>query len=171
VTLVNDFLEVARLQSGKLTIEPKSVDMRDILETVAESLNSLAVKKGLSLVYERPAKPIMVSTDPDRMQQVLINIVTNAIKYTDTGQVELECTSNSQRFVIKVKDTGMGISAEDQKKLFAPFTRVGGVDKTDTTGTGLGMWITRQLVGLLDGEIGVESIEGVGTHVVVTFRR
>jgi two-component system sensor histidine kinase EvgS len=73
--------------------------------------------------------------------------------------------------VIRIKDTGMGISAEDQQKLFAPFARVGGVEKTSITGSGLGMWITKQLVEALKGSISVESIKNVGTHVVVTLKR
>ena len=93
-----------------------------------------------------------------------------AIKYTNKGTVEVECAQIPGEVTIRIKDTGTGISAEDQKKLFAPFTRVGGVDDTATTGTGLGMWITKQLVTLLGGTIGVESIKGVGTHIVINFR-
>lgn len=170
VLLVNDFLEVARLQSGKMTVERETVDMRDILARVAEDLGPLAKEKGLTLTYTRPKQPVHFETDPERMMQVMINIVTNAIKYTDSGDVTLECTRGRRELTVRVKDTGMGISAEDQKKLFAPFTRVGGVDASSTTGTGLGMWITKQLVALLGGDIGVESIKGVGTHVVITFK-
>lgn len=170
VVLVNDFLEVARLQSGKMSIEKQGVDMREIISRVRDDLQVMAEKKGLQLVYEEPVQNIPMNTDPARMTQVLTNLVSNAIKYTDSGAVELECTQYGGETFIKIKDTGMGISAEDQKKLFAPFTRVGGVDQTSTTGTGLGMWITQQLVDLLGGKIGVESIKGVGTHVVVQFR-
>lgn len=170
VVLVSDFLEVARLQSGKMDIEKKSIDMREILSRVRDDLQIMAQKKDLQLVYEEPVQPLPMETDPTRMTQVLTNLVSNAIKYTESGAVELVCTQNGGVTSIKIKDTGMGISAEDQKKLFAPFTRVGGVDQTTTTGTGLGMWITQQLVDLLGGKIGVESIEGIGTHVVVQFR-
>jgi signal transduction histidine kinase len=170
VLLVNDFLEVARLQSGKLTIEKQAVDIRSVLVRVRDDLQVMAEKKGLRLVYEEPVQAQPMQTDPARMTQVITNLVSNAIKYTDSGAVELECIQDGPRTVIKIKDTGMGISAEDQARLFAPFTRVGGVDQTSTTGTGLGMWITRELVTLLGGSIGVESIKDVGTHVVVTFR-
>jgi signal transduction histidine kinase len=101
--------------------------------------------------------------------QILTNVVSNSLKYTPQGVVELQCSQQGKYVEIIVKDTGTGISAEDQKKLFAPFVRVGGVDQTVTTGTGLGMWITKQLVEILGGDIGVESIKGVGTHVVITF--
>jgi signal transduction histidine kinase len=170
VELVNDFLEVARLQSGKLTINPRMVDLREILTSVTTDLQVMATEKGLSLSYEPDAKSLPMSTDPARMTQVLTNIISNAIKYTNQGAVSIEAVSAYGEITIRVKDTGTGISAEDQQKLFAPFTRVGGVDSGSTTGTGLGMWITKQLVALLDGTIGVESIKGVGTHVVITFR-
>ncbi len=170
VILVNDFLEVARLQSGKMSIEKKDIDLRDVLTQVTEDLRLMAQEKGLSLVYEPPVQPLIMHTDRARMMQVITNIVSNAVKYTPDGVVELECTKSHGEVVITVKDTGTGISAEDQKKLFAPFMRVGGVDQTSTTGTGLGMWITKQLVALLDGKIGIESIKGIGTHVVITFK-
>lgn len=170
VVLVNDFLEISRLQAGKMKIEKNEVDLRDILSQITEDLRVLAEEKDLVLKYERNAKPVILETDSARMIQVLTNIITNAIKYTESGQVELECTQIPGEVTVRVKDTGMGISAEDQQKLFAPFTRVGGVDSTSIKGTGLGMWITKQLVALLGGSIGVESIKGVGTHIVIIFR-
>ena len=169
VVLVNDFLEVAQLQAGKMQIKKTNIDLREVLTRVTEELQPSAQAKDVTLTYEQPVQPIMFTTDSSRMMQVLTNIVSNAVKYTPSGAIELECVKEGHRVVIKVKDTGTGISAEDQKKLFAPFMRVGGVEQTDTTGTGLGMWITKQIVQLLNGTIGVESIRGVGTHVVITF--
>jgi signal transduction histidine kinase len=171
VVLVSDFLEVSRLNSGKLKVEISEIDLRDILTSVSEDLRGLAEGKNLRLVYQRDSKPILLKTDPDRITQVLVNIVSNAVKYTDTGTVELECSEIPGEVTVIVKDTGTGISAEDQQKLFAPFTRVGGVDEGSIAGTGLGMWITKQLVALLSGTIGVESIKGVGTHIVIKFEQ
>lgn len=169
VVLVSDFLEVARLQSGKVSIDIQSVDVSEVLSAVTTDLQSLAIKKELQLSYEAPPEPLMMQTDRNRLTQVLTNIVSNSIKYTESGAIEIECEKSVGKLTIRIKDTGTGISAADQKKLFAPFMRVGGVDQTATTGTGLGMWITKQLVTLLKGDIGVESIKGVGTHVVITF--
>jgi signal transduction histidine kinase len=168
--LVSDFLEVARLQSGKLKIEKTQVDLREVLSLVTEELQLTAKEKGLTLVYESPVQPVLMQTDRARMIQVITNMVSNSVKYTPSGAVELECQKEAGKIRINIKDTGTGISAEDQKKLFAPFTRVGDVDHTSIAGTGLGMWITKQLVDLLDGEIGVESIQGIGTHIVITFK-
>jgi two-component system sensor histidine kinase EvgS len=85
--------------------------------------------------------------------------------------VEIEVEQNTVATIIRIKDTGMGITAEDQQKLFAPFSRVGGVDQSKISGTGLGMWITKQMIGLLHGAVSIESIKGVGTHVVITLQR
>jgi signal transduction histidine kinase len=170
VLLVNDFLEIARIQSGKLTMEQKPTDIRKPIQTVADSLTQAAKDKGLRLVYTPDLKSQILVTDENRFVQILTNIVSNSIKYTDTGTVKISCESERSGVTIRVKDTGTGISAEDQQKLFTPFSRVGGVEKTTTTGTGLGMWITKQMIELLRGDIAVESIEAVGTHVVMHFK-
>lgn len=170
VILVNDFLEVSRLQSGKLQIERTETDVRSVVSNVTQDLQKLAHDKNLSLTYNAPDLPVILLTDPIRLTQVLTNMVSNAIKYTEKGGVELEVTDTRAGVTIRIKDTGTGISAEDQRKLFTPFTRVGGVDQSNITGTGLGMWITQQLVTLLGGTVGIESIKGVGTHVVINFK-
>jgi signal transduction histidine kinase len=170
VFLVNDFLEVARLQSGKLKIERVDVDLRDVLSKVVADSRGLAEAKGLKLSYVAGDLPVLLKTDQARLIQILTNIINNAIKYTEKGSVNLELTDTRAGVNIRIKNTGMGISAADQQKLFTQFTRVGGVDQTNVTGSGLGMWITKQLVALLRGTIGIESITGVGTHVVINFR-
>ena len=171
VLLVNDFLEIARIQSGKLTIVSKPVDVRTQIQTVITSLTEEAKTKGLQLVYTPNLQPQTLVSDSNRFVQILTNIVSNSIKYTDQGTVEISCELERSGLIIRIKDTGTGISAEDQKRLFAPFARVGGVDKTTTTGTGLGMWITKQMIELLHGTIAVESIKDVGTHIVLRFKQ
>jgi signal transduction histidine kinase len=91
-----------------------------------------------------------VESDPDRLTQVIINLVSNAIKYSERGAIAVACEDTRKGMTIRVKDTGTGISAEDQQKLFAQFSRVGGVDDKPITGSGLGMWITKQIVELLE---------------------
>jgi len=171
VLLVNDFLEVARIQSGRMKIETEEIDVRQTFEAVLESLKGEAAQKGLHLVYTPALKVQLLTTDKNRFIQILTNIISNSVKYTDAGTVEVSAEEDRTGLTIRIKDTGMGISADDQQKLFAPFSRVGGVEHTTTTGTGLGMWITKQLVELLGGTIAIESIKGVGTHVVMHFRR
>ena len=170
LALVNDFLEVARIQSGKLELTLAPCNLHALIEAVIDGVRPLAVVKGLELRFSPALTPITLQTDEKRLQQVLQNLLTNAIKYTEKGSVEMSTEVTPTKVIIKIKDTGMGISAEDQPKLFQPFSRVGGVEKSATVGTGLGMWITRQLITHLQGVIGVESIKGVGTHVVLTFK-
>ncbi len=169
LALISDFLEVARIQSGNLKLEFLDVDIRDTFRAVESEFKSVAAKKDLELSVSLPSEPVMAHTDTKRLQQVLTNLVSNALKYTKEGSVTLALEQTRLKTIIRIKDTGLGIAAEDQHKLFSAFTRVGKADKSGVTGTGLGMWITKQLVELLHGEINVESIEGVGTHVKLTF--
>lgn len=169
LALINDFLEVARIQSGNLKIKFNDVDVRKVLDSVKEEFAQVAESKGLKFDVDVPNKPVIAETDADRLQQVLTNLVSNALKYTEEGSVTLALQQTKLKTVITIKDTGHGIAAEDQQKLFQAFTRVGKADNSGVTGTGLGMWITKQLIVLLHGEIAVESIEGIGTHVKLTF--
>lgn len=171
LALVNDFLEVARLQSGKMSITKSPLDVGTLCVEVVAALEATANEKGLALLHPPVTTPILLNTDHQRLYQALQNLVSNAIKYTDKGSVELSIEESPLSVSIRIKDTGMGISAEDQQKLFAPFARVGGVEKSGITGTGLGMWITKRLIELMGGSISVESIKNVGTHVIVTFKR
>lgn len=168
--LVNDFLEVARIQSGKMNLQYQTVDVGEVTKNVVGALQPMAIEKNLTLTLQDSSVPLHLDTDPQRLTQVLTNIINNSLKYTDKGSVTVSIEKNPVNLTIRIKDTGMGISSDDQKKLFSPFMRVGGVEKTTVTGSGLGMWITKQLVDLLGGSIGVESIKGVGTHVVLTFK-
>ncbi len=171
LALINDFLEVAKIQSGKTVVEKVSTDIQPIIAAVLQVLLPLAKEKNLNLLYKPLAVPLVLKTDSKRLHQVLQNLISNSIKYTPQGMVEISTDVSPHLVTIRIKDTGMGISAEDQQKLFAPFSRVGGVEKTSTPGTGLGMWITKQYVELLGGSVSVESIKNVGTHVVLTFKR
>lgn len=168
ILLVNDYLEVARIQAGQLAITNESVNILSLLKQVQAELRPLATAKSLHLDIDCAAD-ITCSIDPKRLQQIIINIVSNAIKYTATGGVTVIAQIKHDDLSIRIADTGSGISAEDQQKLFAPFQRVGTADASTVVGTGLGMWITKQLVILLKGRIGIESIAGIGTHIVMHF--
>jgi len=169
VVLVNDFLEVARIQAGKLNLKPQLLDVGAVVVEVCEQLQPIAKEHNLHLVYHKQQGAIKFYVDKYRLVQVLINLITNSIKYTESGSVEVEVNQYPHKLVIKIKDSGKGMSTEDQRQIFTQFTRVGTADKSTIVGSGLGMWITKQLVEMLGGTIGVESIEGVGTHVVLTF--
>ena len=170
LTLINDFLEVARIQSGQLKMKPVPTDIGFVIKRVSTEFSAMAAAKNLEIKTEIPDKSAKIDVDENRLQQVLTNLVSNAIKYTDKGSVTIALEQTRFNTTVRIKDTGYGISAEDQRRLFAPFTRVGGADNSSVTGTGLGMWITKQLVELVGGHISIESIEGVGTHVKVVFK-
>lgn len=171
IAIVNDLLDVARIQSGKLKIDIGEHDLSEIIQAVVDELTPSAKEKGIELRATGTDISHAAVVDDKRLHQALTNLVSNALKYTKEGTIEVTIAEKARNFEIRVKDTGMGISAEDQKKLFAPFFRVESQDVSAITGTGLGMWITRQLIELMGATIGVESIKNVGTHVVVTVQK
>lgn len=171
LTIVNDLLDVARIQSGKLSFEKELFDVSEVVIAVVDELHISAKNKNIKLNHLGTDVSHIVEGDRMRLHQAVTNLVSNAIKYTKDGSIELSVTQKYNKVVIRVKDTGMGISSEDQKKLFAPFFRVENDDVSQITGTGLGMWITKQLIELMGARIGVESIKGVGTHIVVTLQK
>jgi signal transduction histidine kinase len=171
VSLVNDFLEVAHIQSGKVKMELIKSDVTLLIEKVVLQMKPLADIKKLLIKIDKPTLPVFLTTDSKRLEQVLTNIINNAIKYTDKGEINVTLESNIVFTTITIADTGNGISAEDQKKMFVPFARFGTGNQQDTViGSGLGLWITKQLLEQLEGEISVESIKGVGTHVIIKLK-
>ena len=169
LALVNDLLDVARLQSGQVSVTLGYVNVSEVITAVMNELSVTASEKQIQLLSKGIEAPHQAVADYGRLQQVLTNIVNNSIKYTEKGSIEIEVIPKRRTIEIRVKDTGMGIAATDQQKRFAPFFRVRSSDVEAITGTGLGMWITKQLVAIMGGTIAVESIQGVGTHVVVTL--
>lgn len=167
--LVEDLLNVSRLEQGRLSIERKSIDIEPVIEEIVSQMSINAREKGLDLSYKSPGKLPPVFADPERTKQVLVNIIGNAIKYTETGNVLVESGKKNHNMHIKVTDTGIGISPEEQQSLFQRFYRV----KTEKTqfvqGTGLGLWITKQIVEMMNGKIYLESIEGRGTQVTIVL--
>lgn len=169
IHLVNDFLEVAKIQSGKLPFTITKVHVSEVVAKVVLALRETAAEKRLYVRDGTNNTALTFPTDAARLEQVITNLVSNAIKYSKHGGVTLTYEKTASSVRLRIQDTGSGITAEDQKKLFMPFSRVGGVEKTVIVGSGLGMWISKRLVENLGGAIEVESISGVGTHVVIVF--
>lgn len=166
--LVEDLLNVSRLEQGRLMIEMQDLQLEPIIEEMVSQLSITAEQKKLALIYEKPTEKLpLISADPERIKQVLVNLIGNGIKYTETGSVTVSTEIKKGRLQVKIADTGMGISPEGQKNLFQKFYRV----KTNKTegiqGTGLGLWITKQIVELMNGKIYLESIEGKGSQFTV----
>jgi signal transduction histidine kinase len=169
VLIINDLLDVARIHSGKLAVKPERVNMQDVLTSVIEIMKKPAEEKNITLSQDGLIPDLFINADPTRLHQAFTNLVSNSIKYTKAGSITISILERDDRVEVRVKDTGAGISAENQKSLFTPFFRVSSKDVDNTVGTGLGMWITKQLIELMQGSIAVESIQGVGTHIVVTL--
>lgn len=166
--LIGDILDVSRMQQGRLSFNLQDIQPESIISGIVESLKYTANQKGLQLSYEgKTSAPIRV--DVDRLKQILINLVGNAVKYTPKGSVTVTSYVEKERYVIRVSDTGIGISAEDQQKLFSRFYRVRSKETEEIRGTGLGLWITKEIVIQMKGTISTESIKGKGTDFVVMF--
>jgi PAS domain S-box-containing protein len=169
MSLINDILDFSRIEAGKLEVHPAECSVRQVLEEVDQLLHPLASAKGLKFrVIESEFLPSSIYTDPSRLKQCLINLANNAIKFTETGhvfiRVSVECdqpTLPSVRF--DVEDTGIGIEAEKQQKVFESFAQVDNSDTRKHQGTGLGLTITRQLAQLLGGSVTLSSKPGEGS--------
>ncbi len=162
-TLVKDMLEVSRLEGNRVPLTLSEIDPLVVINQSAEELRSQAIQKGLELNI-LDLEGVRVRADEARMKEILVNLIGNAIKYTPQGSVSVTAKVKGKQYLITIADTGFGISAEDQKKLFQKFVRIQNKNTQSITGTGLGLWITYELAEKMGGTITVESIEGVGSH-------
>jgi signal transduction histidine kinase len=165
--LVNDVLEVSRIEGNNLPVEITSVNPKEIISQTIEELKAHAIQKGISLSYIPQENSVLIKADPNRLKQVLVNLISNSIKYTEKGSVEVSTNFKDNYYLITIADTGIGISAEDQTKIFQKFNRIQNEKTKGIIGTGLGLWITQELIKRMKGKIMVESIEGVGSHFTI----
>ncbi len=164
VQLVNDLLEVARSEAGRLTIKVSPIDVAPLVRAVLDELKSLADEKSVKMVYEPPADLPKAMGDADHVKEVMVNLVGNAIKYMGgAGTVTVSHEAKDGRLITHVADTGVGIAKEAQEKLFQKFYRVQTEKTRDITGTGLDLFIVREIVEKMGGKIWVESEEGKGS--------
>jgi signal transduction histidine kinase len=173
--LVADLLDVSRIEAGRLRLDMQPVDLREVIDTVLQSVETQIAAKKLALQLEVPKKLPPVMGDQGRLIQVITNLVSNAYKYTpEGGQIHIKADGlaaalPSGRLTISVRDTGLGISPEDQQKIFTKFFRAEDPQVRDVPGTGLGLSITKSLVEMHGGEIWFESEVGKGTTFAFTL--
>jgi signal transduction histidine kinase/CheY-like chemotaxis protein len=161
LALVNENLDIAAIEAGQLRIESRPADPTALLEDAEATMRVLAVQKGLRLTLSLPQPlPAAVQIDPLRVRQVLLNLLGNAVKFTQAGAIELEATWDSGRLAVAVRDSGPGIAPQEIARVFEPFERAVGAA---VEGSGLGLALTRELVRLMDGTIDVTSEPGQGT--------
>jgi protein-histidine pros-kinase len=167
LALINDLLDLAKIDAGKVELSFEPTLCQDVLEETAASLRPLAERKGLALEIAASAGDVPVRTDRRALSQILLNLVNNAIKFTDKGGVRLELArrmaGGREVVEIDVTDTGIGISAEDQARLFEAFTQFGANSRRLQEGSGLGLHLSRKLAELLGGRIHVRSELGRGS--------
>ncbi len=175
LTVINDILDFSRIESGNVQLEKQPFNLRLCMEECLDVHAAAATKKGLELAYyiKKPC-PMTIVGDKGRLLQILNNLTSNAIKFTEKGEVILQVAAEEKspgNFILefKVKDTGIGISEAGQKKLFQPFSQVDSSISRRFGGTGLGLVISRKLVQLMGGDISIASKEGVGTTFSFTI--
>ena len=167
--LINDVLDLSKIEAGQLVLELSDYSIQDIAQTVRSTLEPLAADKKLTFKVEVPAKLPPGHGDGRRLTQVLINLVGNAIKFTDAGEVAIKVDANNDAFYVAVRDTGPGISATDQAKLFQEFQQADNAITKKKGGTGLGLAISKRIIEMHGGRIWVESQPGRGSTFAFTL--
>jgi two-component system sensor histidine kinase BarA len=164
LSLVNDLLDMSRIQAGKFTLTPAAVSVPQVIDEVVTQLRPLAERKEQQLRVEvAPGLPTLLA-DPQRLAQILTNLINNAIKFTERGgTVMVRCRQDGDRMLCEVEDTGIGIAPGDLSKLFQRFTQLDMSPTRGAGGTGLGLAISKSLVEAHGGKIGVRSVLGRGS--------
>ena len=169
--LLDELLDFARLDSGKVTVHVRDVDVTDVAREVAAVMEPLVIGRGLEFELAVPGTPVSLQTDPDKLRQVLLNLVGNAVKYSERGVVRLEVTEGPQAAVLRITDTGVGIAEHHLTQIFEPFWQVDETQRQREGGTGLGLSVVQRLVRLLGGDASVESEIGRGSTFTVVLPR
>ena len=172
--LINDVLDVAKVEAGRSKLEAAPCDLGRLVEDVKNMVGPRAFQKGLALRVERPQTPLLVRTDPPRLRQVLLNLLNNAVKFTDQGSVTLRMKATPAidtgevLLTFEIEDTGEGIAAGDQVAIFDAFVQASAAKRHE--GAGLGLTISRQIIELMGGTIQVESVHGRGSRFRVEIK-
>ncbi|MBW3629070.1 MAG: PAS domain-containing sensor histidine kinase, partial [Gemmatimonadetes bacterium] len=155
--IIDEILTFTRAEAGTTEVRPEEVDVRQVAEETLAEVASTAKAKRVGLRLETPAAPVVVQTDRMKLRQILLHLVTNAVKFTKEGEVSVAVRTDEGGASVEVRDTGIGIAPEDLERIFEPFTQADQGLTRAYEGTGLGLAVSRQLAELLGGEIAVES--------------
>jgi two-component system sensor histidine kinase/response regulator len=174
LSLINDILDVARIEAGKVTLALSPVQCQAMLGETVDSLRQLATQKGLALTLEVPAEPVVVNTDRRALTQIVINLVNNAIKFTEQGSVRVALAQRAEQGEVvtefSVTDSGAGIRPEDQPKLFQAFSQLDSTSTRHAEGAGLGLYLCQNLANLLGGSLQFSSEYGAGSTFMLLLR-
>lgn len=169
--LVSDFLNASRFELGTLSAELATVELTELIATIAQEFMPRAEAKGITLRLTHATSPLEVRTDPQFIRMSVGNLISNAVKYTDSGEVRVTTQVTREGIVITVSDSGMGIPEAEQEKIFSKIFRASNAQKHVPDGTGLGLYIAREAISILRGTITFMSKEGEGTTFTVTLPR
>ncbi|WP_101048358.1 hybrid sensor histidine kinase/response regulator [Macromonas nakdongensis] len=166
--LIDESLELARIEAGRMKLDAVPVHLPSLIGDVEHMMKPQAAAKGLRFAVELEGElPTWIKADPKRLRQILINLLTNALRFTDEGQVTLRLDFRQQVARLAVVDTGIGIAPTDQQRIFLPYERGAAGRRNPQTGTGLGLTITHLLVSMMGGELTLQSAPGAGTTFTV----
>jgi PAS domain S-box-containing protein len=165
LALINEILDLSLIESGKLSLSSEAVSLEEVLSDSRSMMEPLAQKRGITMTFPAFETPCFVMADRTRVRQILVNLLSNAIKYNRAnGSIVVECSTRPLGYVrLSVADTGLGLTAEKLAQLFQPFNRLGQEDGAEQ-GTGIGLVVTKRLVEVMNGAIGVDSTVGSGTE-------
>ncbi|MEO8194046.1 MAG: ATP-binding protein [Gemmatimonadales bacterium] len=169
LAIIDEILTLARMEAGKENVEMRNVEVTELMESVASMAEPLAGAKGLGFSLHVPRSEVNMRTDPIKLRQVLLNLISNAVKYTEEGTVSVASEAENGIVHFVVSDTGVGVGEEHLEKIFEPFWQVEQTTTRRAGGTGLGLAVTRQFVELLGGKITVTSRLGEGSSFKVTL--
>jgi signal transduction histidine kinase len=169
--LVNEMLDLAKLEAGKMEVARERLDLTDVIQLALEQSRPLALKSGIELVF-RPIDDMLVIGDRQRLLQVFLNLVSNALKFTPTGgRVEIEAMQSTSMLTVQVVDTGIGIADDQLESIFDEFAQAAMTEAAAPSGTGLGLPLTRRLLQLMKGTVVAHSSKDAGSTFVVTIPR
>jgi signal transduction histidine kinase len=168
--IINDILNFSRIEAGQVTYEVERVPLCDVIEAVVHMIAPQATAKNLAIEEPSPPPEVEALADRSKVEQIVLNLVSNAVKFTEPGgKITLQCSAESGHARLDVRDTGVGIPSDQLEEIFEPFVQVGRSLTSTREGTGLGLAISRDLARAMDGEITVESGVGEGSSVTLTL--
>ncbi len=167
LSMINDILDISKIEAGQMVMNPETFILEDLIEEAMTIEWPAAKNRGLSLNFNKTQGTGEIKSDRKRLLQVLLNLLDNAIKFTDEGSVNIECSIENGFVGIQISDTGIGIEQENLKDIFTPFVQVNNELTREQHGTGLGLPISKKLITLLNGSIIVKSEFGAGSTFTI----
>ncbi|HPJ69068.1 MAG TPA: ATP-binding protein, partial [Desulfobacteraceae bacterium] len=171
LALINDVLDISKIEAGELSLSIESFDLKTSIEKMVKIVSPLAEKKGLDIKLDIADDVKEATADQRRLEQVVLNLINNAVKFTEKGHIHISCRVENEQYVLSVADTGIGIKSEEIPGLFQPFHQIDSGLTRKHEGTGLGLSICKKLLDMMGGNIEVQSQWGLGSTFTIRFSR